>query len=92
MKTVDVWYSPAELKSKVKLCTKTIIAKLKAREFGPNVVNLGTEQRPDYRVAASGMNAWLKRRALFSDAEPAVEIVDFGVPARTEGELRRKAA
>jgi hypothetical protein len=65
------------------LCTKTVILKLKSRELGEDVVNLGSDERPDYRIPASGINGWLAARRIFS--EP-------GIAARSTGELRRKAA
>jgi hypothetical protein len=65
-------------------CDKTVIAKLKAGEFGHGVVNVGSEERPDYRVPASGVNGYVASRRVFSEVEP--------ISARTPGELRRKAA
>ena len=82
MRAVEKYYSPAEVSLLLSLCTKTVIEKLKAGDFGEQVVNLGSELRPDYRIPASGMNAWLERRRVFT--EP-------GIAARSAGELRRKA-
>lgn len=84
MKAVEKFYSVAECELLLSLCAKTVIVKLKAREFGADVVNLGTEQRPDYRVPASGLNAYLASRRVFS------ETVEIGIAARTTGELKRK--
>ena len=50
--------------------------------MGEDVVNLGSDLRPDYRIPASGINAWLSSRRVFS--EP-------GIAARSTGELRRKS-
>lgn len=86
MRAVEKYYSVAETALLISLCTKTVIVKLKAHEFGEEVVNLGSEQRPDYRIPASGINAWLESRRVFSFS------TDTGVAARTPGELRRKAA
>jgi hypothetical protein len=66
-------------------CSKTIIRKIKDREFGDKVVDLGDKQ-PDYRIPASGLNAYLDRRLLFKSEQPAL-----GIAARSVGELRRKA-
>jgi len=82
MRAVEKFYSVAETALLLSLCTKTVIAKLKARELGEEVVNLGSEARPDYRIPASGINAWLAARRVFSE---------IGIAARSTGELRRKA-
>lgn len=83
MKAVEKFYSVQDAVVLLVLCSKTVIQKIKNREFGDQVVNLGTAQRPDYRIPATGINAFLDRRRLFS--EP-------GIAARTVGELRRKSA
>lgn len=83
MKAVEKFYSVQDVGLLLTLCDKTVIVKLKAREFGEEVVNLGTDQRPDYRIPASGINDYLASRRVFS--EP-------GIAARTTGELRRKAS
>jgi hypothetical protein len=82
MRVVEKFYSVAEVALLLSLCTKTVLDKIKARELGADVVNVGSELRPDYRVPASGLNAWLAARRLFR--EP-------GIAARNPGELRRKA-
>ena len=83
MRAVEKFYSVREAELLLSLCAKTVIHKLKNREFGEDVVNLGSPERADYRIPASGLNAFLARRRVFS--EP-------GIVARTTGELRRKAA
>jgi len=83
MKAVEMFYTVQATSLLLGLCDKTVCAKLKAGEFGVDVVNLGTELRPDYRVPASGINGYLKGRRLFSESA--------GVSARSVGELRRKA-
>ena len=83
MKAVEKFYSVAETALLLSLCTKTIIERLKAGDLGSAVVNLGSPERPDYRIPASGINAWLEASRVFS--EP-------GIAARSVGELRRKAA
>jgi hypothetical protein len=83
MKAVEKFYSVAETALLLSICDKTVIRKLKEREFGEDVVNLGSDERPDYRIPASGINAWLARRRVFT--EP-------GIAARSTGELRRKAS
>ncbi len=82
MKEVEKFYSVAETALLLSMCSQTVITKLKLREFGNDVVNLASEQRPEYRIPASGINAWLAERRVF--AEP-------GIAARSPGELRRKA-
>lgn len=52
-------------------------------KFGRDVVNLGTDKAPDYRIPESGLQAYQMRRRVF---------VDEPIAGRTEGELRRKAA
>jgi hypothetical protein len=81
MKAVEKFYSVADVSLLLSLCTKTVLEKIHGREFGEQVVNLGTAQRPDYRVPASALNAFLEARRIFS--EP-------GIAARSVGELRRK--
>lgn len=83
MNAVEMFYTVQEAGLLLRLCGKTVIGKLKAREFGDGVVNLGSEARPDYRIPASGINGYLAARRLF--AEP-------GVAARSTGELRRKVS
>ena len=83
MRAVEKFYSVAEVSLLLSLCTKTVLEKIKARDLGEDVVNLGSELRPDYRVPASGINAWLDSRRIFS--EP-------GIAARSTGELRRKVS
>lgn len=82
MRVVEKFYSPGEIGFLVTLTAETIVKKLKAGEFGrEQIVNLGSAERPDYRIAASVVNAWLASRNVFT--EP-------GVAARSTGELRRK--
>lgn len=85
MRVVEKYYSVAELCVLLSVCAKTVLRKLKAREFGNDVANLGSQERPDYRIAASGVNAYLERRRVFSES------VDPGIAARSVGELRRKS-
>lgn len=87
MRAVEKYYSVAEACLLLSLCSKTVLERLKARELGEDVVNLGSEQRPDYRIPASGLNAWLDRRRVFSETS-----FPNGIAARTPGELRRKLA
>lgn len=87
MKAVEKFYSVQDVGLLLTLCNKTVIVKLKALEFGKKVVNLGTDQRPDYRIPASGINDYLERRRVFTEVTR-----DVGIAARTTGELRRKAA
>ena len=82
MRAVEKFYSVHETALLLSLCSKTVIEKLKARAFGEAVVNLGSDLRPDYRIPASGINAWLDSRRVFSE---------IGISARSTGELRRKA-
>lgn len=85
MRAVEKFYSVAEVALLLGFCTKTVTKKLKAGDFGSEVVNLGSEQQPDYRAPASGVNSYLEARRIFLEPEP-------GVAARSVGELRRKVA
>lgn len=87
MRAVELFYTVQQAGLLLAFCDKTIIAKLKAREFGDAVVNLGSEERPDYRIPASGINGYLEARRLFSESSRLEPIA-----ARTTGELRRKLA
>lgn len=80
-RAVEMYYSVQEIGLLIRLCEKVVIEKLKAREFGEEVVNLGSEQRPVYRVPASGLNGYLARRRVF---------LEIGFAARSTGELKRK--
>ena len=81
MKVVEMFYTVQETALLLRLCEKTVIAKLKKRDFGDEVVNLGGLLRPDYRIPASGINRYLAVCRVFPD---------YGIAARSEGELRRK--
>ncbi|HXJ73058.1 MAG TPA: hypothetical protein VNM37_09395 [Candidatus Dormibacteraeota bacterium] len=83
MRVVEKYYSVSECALLLSVCEKTVLRAIKARELGDQVVNLGSEERPSYRIPAVGINEYLARRRVFS--EP-------GVAARSVGELRRKAA
>jgi len=76
-KAVEAYYSPQHLALLLQFSTKWVWAKIKAGEFGPGCILIGD----DYRVPASGVNAFLERYHL-RPAEPVV--------ARNEQELRRK--
>jgi hypothetical protein len=88
---VEKYYSVWQTAHLLDLAEETVIDKLKAGQFGTGVVNLGgtggKDGKPYYRIPASGLNAYLDARRLFSedinhDLQP--------VAARTVGELRRK--
>ena len=83
MRIIEMHYSVAEAALLLRCCTKTILEKLRGGELGTEVVNLGSKERPDYRIPASGLSAFLERRRVFR--EP-------GIAARSIGELRRKSA
>jgi len=83
MRAVEKFYSIAETALLLSLSDKTIRRRLESGELGVEVVNLGSASAPDYRIPASGINAWLAARRVF--LEP-------GITARSVGELRRKAA
>ena len=82
MRVVEKFYSIAETALLLSLSDKTVRRRLEAGELGVDVVNLGSDAQPDYRIPASGINAWLAARRVF--LEP-------GITARSVGELRRKA-
>ena len=80
---VEKFYSVTETALLLSLSSGTVIEKLKARAFGDGVINLAGAARPEYRIPASGINAWAESCRVFPDV---------GVSARTLGELRRKVA
>jgi hypothetical protein len=84
MRVAEMHYTVAEVALMLRLHEKTVLVKMHGRQFGEAVVNLGSPERPDYRIPASGVNGYLESNRVFRD-EP-------GVCARTVGELRRKVA
>jgi hypothetical protein len=84
MRAVEKYYSVAECALLLSCSEKTILRKLKAGDFGKEVVNLGSAEGADYRVPASGLNEYLRGRRVFSES------MEPGVDARSVGELRRK--
>jgi hypothetical protein len=85
MKAIEKYYSVAELSVLLSICPRTVKRRLKAGEFGQAVVNLGTSvEQADYRIPASGVNAYLERHQM--------PVPQLGIAARSIGELRRKAA
>lgn len=83
MNAVEMFYTINEVSLLLRLHESTVRQRLHRREFGDAVVNLGSEERPDFRIPASGINAYLERRRIFLERE-------LGVPASSEAELRRK--
>jgi hypothetical protein len=83
MRAVEKFYSIAETAMLMSISDKTVRRRLESGEMGTDVVNLGSAAAPDYRIPASGINAWLAARRVF--LEP-------GITARSVGELRRKSA
>ena len=81
-KAVEAYYTIKMVSALLCLHGKTISLKLRAGEFGRDVVNLGSEAAPDWRIPASGINAYLDARKPFTEPEP--------ISARSIGELRRK--
>ena len=65
MRAVQKYYSPRELAKLLSLSLWTIRRDIRAREFGAEVCNMGSERAPDYRVPASGVELYLERRRLF---------------------------
>ena len=86
MTVTEMFYTIQEVSMLLRVHQKTVLAKMKSREFGSGVVNIGSEQRPDYRVPASGVNEYLAKHRVFTEATVP------GVPTRCTGELRRKVA
>lgn len=82
MRAVEKYYSVSETALLLSIHTNTVKTHLHAGNFGGECVNIASDARPDYRIPASGINAWLERRRVLT--EP-------GIAARTVGELRRKA-
>lgn len=94
MKEIEQYYSVRLAAERLGLHERTVVIKLKARAFGNGVVNLSSTAAPDYRIPASGLNAFLNARRIFlpdcnAQSEPKPELP---IAARTIGELRRKAA
>ena len=84
MAAVEMYYTVGEVSLLLRLHERTVRERIHAREFGAGVVNLGGE-RADYRIPASGINAYLDRRRIFVEDEP-------GIVGRSIGELRRKVS
>lgn len=83
MKAMEMHYTAQELAVLMRKCDRFVRDEIKAGAFGPDVFFVGG----DYLVAASAANAYMERHRL-----PAPPAVQMGVPARSEGELRRKLA
>nr|WP_294577646.1 hypothetical protein [uncultured Rhodopila sp.] len=86
MKAVEMFYSVQEIGLLLRLCDKTVLRRLRDREFGDQVVNLGSEDRPDYRVPASGVNGYLQSRRVFTEGD----VDEPGLAARSLAELKRR--
>ena len=82
MIAVEKYYSVQETALLLSVCEATVLRRIKSGDFGA-VINLSGPERPDYRLPASGINAWVAARRVFP--EP-------GIAARSVGELRRKSA
>jgi hypothetical protein len=85
MKAVESYYTVQRAAVLLDLSDRTIKDLAKAGKFGREVVDLGTETKPDLRIPASGINGYLHSRRLFSES-----VTDEPIAARTVGELRRK--
>jgi excisionase family DNA binding protein len=85
MSVAEKYYSVAEVALLLSCSADTVKRRIKSGKLGLGVVNIGEDGKgADWRVPASGLNAYLQARRLFNEAEP-------GVTARSIGELRRKA-
>lgn len=82
MNVVELHYTVDEVCLLLRLHRETVIKRMRAGEFGTEVANLGSEQRPDYRIPSSAIKSHLAEHFIFT--EP-------GIAARSLGELRRKA-
>lgn len=90
IRVVEQHYTIADISLLVGLCKKVLYRKLVAGDFGRDVVNLGSDIRPDYRVPASAINAWLDRKRLFHErARDPGQRVQTSEPARTAAELHQ---
>lgn len=74
-------YSVAEVAFLLRLCEKTVLRKLHDREFGEGVINVGGFERPDYRIPASGVNAYVDKHKIFAE---------LGIAARSAEDLRQR--
>ena len=82
MRAVEKFYSIQETCLLLSISGDTVMRRMRAGELGTDVVNIGSDARPDYRIPASGINAWLAARRV---------CLEPGITARSVGELRRKA-
>src|SRR5581483_8982021 len=73
MRASEMFYTVQEVSLLLRLHEKTVVEWLKRGEFGRDVVNLGTDQRPQYRIPASGVNGLAERRRVFLEKqEPGI--------------------
>lgn len=82
-RAVEKYYTVAEVALLLSLHPNTVRERIKARDFGDGVIDLGTEASSDFRIPASGVNFFVDSRRIFS-----AEILP--IAARNESELRRK--
>jgi hypothetical protein len=96
---VEHWYTVSSAAERLDMHPKTVIEKLLGGAFGDRVTDLapptpdGKRKKPNYRIPASGINAYLAARRLFPEATSPMGVndPDDSIPARSLGELRRKA-
>jgi hypothetical protein len=79
--TIEKYYRVRDVALLLDFCTKWVVERAKAGEFGRCFCLEGD----DYRIPAAGVNAFIERNRV----RPKEEIKP--IAARTEGELRRKA-
>jgi len=63
MSAVEKYYSVTETCLLLSVSADTVLRRIKAGDFGQGVINLSTPERPDYRIPASGINAWAAARS-----------------------------
>jgi hypothetical protein len=78
---IEKYYRGKDVALLLDFSDKWVLQRVKAGDFGSCFYVAG-----DWRIPASGVNAFINRHAV------ARGVVGEPVPARTEGELRRKLA
>jgi hypothetical protein len=68
MKVCEMYYKIGEAAFLLRICHKTVLRLIKARELGDQVVNIGSNHRPEYRIPGSGLGAYLERNLVFKTA------------------------
>lgn len=57
----EMHYAPARIAALLAMNVRVVRRKIRAGEF-PGAVNIGSDNRPDYRVPVCGLDRWLSQR------------------------------